>query len=120
MNESTANGAGFSIEPCGSGVVAVTASGEIDLAVAPQLRAALDAALADLPGALLIDLSAVEFVDSAVLGELARAAEHADTLGTRLAVIADHHAVTRPITLVGLDRRIPLRSTRAEALADFA
>ena len=94
----------------------VSVAGEIDLATAPVLQDALDGVLTVYPTALIIDLSEVEFLGSAGLQILA--ATH-DKLkdSTRLAVVADGPATSRPIQLTGLNEIFTLFSTLDEALA---
>ena len=73
----------FRIEHHGSDVIGVAAADvEIDLVLAPGLRAALATALDACPQVLVIDLTAVAVVDSACLGELSRAAHTAARTGT--------------------------------------
>ncbi|MBD0291130.1 MAG: STAS domain-containing protein, partial [Thermoleophilia bacterium] len=62
----------------------VSAWGEVDLYVAPELRAALLGALAEEPEVLVVDLMPVTFIDSTALGALVAAARRAGP--TRIAV----------------------------------
>ena len=57
------------------GVSVVSVSGEIDLVTAPALEQAIGAVVADGPTALVIDLSAVEFLGSVGLKILAAIAQ---------------------------------------------
>ena len=56
-----------------NGQAVVRVQGEVDLYTAPQLWAALDAAIAGAPHELVIDLSDVTFLDSSGLSVLVRA-----------------------------------------------
>ena len=56
-----------------NGRAVVRVRGEIDLYTAPQLWETLDAAIADTPHELVIDLSDVTFLDSSGLAVLVRA-----------------------------------------------
>jgi anti-sigma B factor antagonist len=49
------------------GTAVVCPTGELDLAAAPALRAAVEHALRSANGAVVVDLSAVSFVDSTAL-----------------------------------------------------
>jgi anti-anti-sigma factor len=70
------------------GVSVVRVSGEIDLVTAPALEQAIGAVVADSPSALVIDLSAVEFLGSVGLKILAATYEKLATL-TQFGVVAD-------------------------------
>ncbi|CAM2834214.1 anti-sigma factor antagonist [Skermania piniformis] len=92
----------------------VAAVGSVDLATAPVLQSAVDAALAAGPTQLIIDLTAVDFLASAGMAILVDAHRR---LG-RLIVVADGPATGRPIVLTGLDQVFVLHPTLAEALAE--
>ncbi|OLR94695.1 hypothetical protein BJP25_10270 [Actinokineospora bangkokensis] len=82
-------------------MVAVT--GEVDLATAPQLEQELADALAT-PGAtgVRVDLSGVEFMDSAGLRVLVAALKSAEDAGLTLTLAAPHERVRRIIEITGL------------------
>lgn len=99
--------------------VVLTVSGEVDMLSAPQLAEAIRAALAAGPPALVIDLSKVDFLASAGMTVLVTAqAEVAPP--TRLAVVANGSATSRPIKLMGLDNVLALYSTLDSALSRIA
>ncbi|MEB4207513.1 STAS domain-containing protein [Mycobacterium sp. 94-17] len=98
------------------GVAVVSVSGEIDLVTAPALEQAIGAVIADTPTALIIDLSAVEFLGSVGLKILAATYERLDKQ-TGFGVVARGPATRRPIHLTGLDRTFPLYQTLEEALS---
>jgi anti-sigma B factor antagonist len=56
-----------------SGAPMVVAEGELDIATAPVLEGALDAAIRDTGGVLLVELAGVTFMDSSALNVLLRA-----------------------------------------------
>ncbi|WP_018684582.1 STAS domain-containing protein [Actinokineospora enzanensis] len=87
----------------GTDPVVVSVTGEVDLATAPQLEQALDAALAE-PGAtgVRVDLSAVEFMDSAGLRVLVAALRKAEESDRTLVLDAPHERVRRIIEITGL------------------
>lgn len=99
------------------GDVAVLAvSGEIDLATIPAFEAAIADALTHRPKALIVDLSAVDFLASAGLQALV--ATHEKISGSaKFAVVADGPATSRPIQLTGLDQILSLSSSVSEAKA---
>ncbi|GAS93633.1 anti-anti-sigma factor Rsfb [Mycolicibacterium canariasense] len=79
-------------------VLAVT--GTVDMITSPQLEAALTAAIAETPQAIIVDLSAVDFLASTGMGVLV-AAHDALPAGIRFAVVADGPATSRPLDLIG-------------------
>lgn len=93
----------------------VTVDGELDLATTPRLRDQLDHALKSRPTALIIDLDAVGFCSSGALSTLLEAVTNAHARGIPCAIIATQRAVLRPITLLQLDRVLPLHADRSEA-----
>ncbi|MBV8560638.1 MAG: STAS domain-containing protein [Acidimicrobiia bacterium] len=56
-----------------NGTAVVAVRGEVDLYTAPRLWETIDAAIADTPHELVIDLSRVSFVDSSALSVLVKA-----------------------------------------------
>ena len=93
----------------------VSVSGEIDLVTAPALEQAIGAVVAESPTALVIDLSAVEFLGSVGLKILAATYEKLDR-DTGFGVVARGPATRRPIHLTGLDKTFPLYPTLDDAL----
>jgi anti-sigma B factor antagonist len=99
-------------------VAIVAASGVVDMLTAPQLETALRAALAKKPGHLVVDLTEVEFLASAGMGVLVAAHDEAGTV-TRLCVVAEGPATSRPLKLVGIADIVPLFATLDEAVASL-
>lgn len=97
-------------------VSVIAVSGTVDMLTVPQLEGAIDAVVAKQPSALVVDLSAVDFLASAGMGLLA-ATHNTLSPGTRFAVVADGPATSRPLKLVGIADIIDLHATRDEALA---
>lgn len=93
----------------------VSVSGEIDLVTAPALEQAIGAVVAETPSALVIDLSAVEFLGSVGLKILAATHEKVGE-ATGFGVVARGPATRRPIHLTGLDKTFPLYPTLEDAL----
>lgn len=87
----------------------VALSGELDLAGVTRFDEALSAARAA-GGALTIDLSDLEFIDSSGLGVLVRFNNTASTEGFEYSVIAGPATVHRAFVLSGLDRMLPFAS----------
>jgi len=85
-----------SLESDGETFVAVT--GEIDLATAPELRAAL----MTVAGHLTVDLAGVSFMDSSGLGALVAAQKHTVGGGHRFSVRNETDLVERTMKLTGV------------------
>ncbi|MGV0815438.1 STAS domain-containing protein [Mycolicibacterium boenickei] len=97
-------------------VSVVTVAGTVDMLTAPQLEEAISSAAQSSPSAIVVDLSAVEFLASAGMGVLVAAHEKlGDT--ARFAVVADGPATSRPLKLVGIAEVVDLFATLDEALA---
>ena len=88
------------------GATVLALSGELDLAGAPELDAAL-AAARDAGGGLTLDLSDLEFIDSSGLGVLVRFHNLAAAAGYDYSVIAGPPQVHRAFVLSGLDQALP-------------
>ena len=105
------------------GAVLLVVSGEVDLHTAPALRAALDQAVVDAgrgPGAVVVDLSGVGFIDSTGLGELVAAHKALAAAGGRLSLVVDHERVRRLLRITGLEDAMAVHGDRASALAAAA
>jgi anti-anti-sigma factor len=76
----------------------LTVRGELDLATAAKLGAAVDAELAAGPQALVIDLTPTVFLDSSGARQLVHAARRAESAGVQLHVICPR--ANRPVRLV--------------------
>jgi anti-sigma B factor antagonist len=85
--------------------------GEVDMATAPELRAALGSAFEHGTSMLTVDLEGVEYLDSSGIRELVRAHFNATNLGTHLAFTGANPTVTRALEVAGL-APIMLRSRR--------
>jgi anti-sigma B factor antagonist len=72
--------------------------------------------LADTSRSVIVDLDQVSFIDAAGLGALVGAAHRADIHGASLQVVCDRPQTWELFCLAGLDRRLRVARTRAEAL----
>lgn len=97
------------------GIVVLSIGGEIDLVTAPALEEAIGTVVVDNPSALIIDLSAVEFLGSVGLKILAATYEKLGD-SAEFGVVARGPATRRPIHLTGLDKTFPLYPTLDDAL----
>jgi anti-anti-sigma factor len=90
----------FSVEVTGGSPAIVQASGELDVASAPQLRASL---VALDQGAVILDMAAVTFMDSSGISVLLGAHQRAVDLGHQLTVRSPSPQVTKVLAITGVD-----------------
>jgi anti-sigma B factor antagonist len=95
----------------------VTVVGDLDVHTAPTLQQHLGPLTAVQGASLVIDLSAVSFIDSTGLGILVGALKHVREVGGRLDVVVTSPRVIKVFTLTGLDAVIALHPDLAGALA---
>src|SRR5215217_9741021 len=98
------------------GVVVVEVDGELDLGAAPALDRHLAAARDERPRAVVVDMTAVRFVDSSALRALLRGRQALadDGVALVLAGVAPH--VRRLFELTSTDGLLPTVPTVADAL----
>jgi anti-anti-sigma factor len=84
--------------------------GELDMATAPRMARALNAALDRRPTAVTIDLSRLAFVDSTGIRVLITAARRARNEGCSLILRAPNRSVNKVLLLTGLDQLIVIES----------
>lgn len=105
------------------GVRVITVRGELDLSTAPDLEPALEAAVGAGDVAMLIDLSACEFIDSTGIALLVRAWQHLDgdpaADNGRFALCGLNDQVRRLLELSGLSSSLSIHPGRDEALASL-
>lgn len=92
---------------------------EIDLTVADELREALLSVLNQGVLALIADMTATTFCDSAGITALIRAARRAAANGAVMRVAGVAPSVLRVFTLVGIDRMIDIYPSVDAALASL-
>ncbi len=97
------------------GAAVVSIGGEIDSSTAPAFEEAIAQALEVNPAVLAIELSEVTFMASVGLRILAATNEKLGE-STRVAVVANSLAASRPIQLTGLDHIVALYPTLDAAL----
>jgi anti-sigma B factor antagonist len=99
-----------------NGSVVVSLAGELDLYNANEVREALLECAAEEPERLVVDLSAVKFIDSTALGVLVEARSRlANRRGFMLA--APGRETKRALEISGLDRHFSVHDTLDAALA---
>jgi anti-sigma B factor antagonist len=102
----------------GVGVVVLT--GEVDIYTAPRFKEAMLELLDAGVGKLVVDLSAVTFIDSTALGVLIGGLRRVHDAGGVMALVVATPAVQRVLTITGLDRVFDVRDTRDAALVALA
>ena len=99
--------ANLSLETSVAGGAAVVAlSGELDLAGAAVLERELERLEDDSPGAIVLDLRGVEFMDSSGLRVIAVASQRAQELGRRLALVPGPEQVMRVFEITRMRERL--------------
>ena len=93
----------------------LAAEGEVDIASADELRAALAAAVHSGAVEIWLDLTDVEFMDSTGITAVVDARSQLD--GRRFAVICPPGPVRRVFEIAGIDRAIPIHASRSDAHA---
>jgi anti-sigma B factor antagonist len=83
--------------------------GDLDIAACQALTAVIDRAIGFLPDRVVIDLSAVTFMDSAGVHCLVRAQGHAKARHVDLVVIPGSGPAQRALSLRHVDQPLPLR-----------
>jgi anti-sigma B factor antagonist len=105
----------FAVDDLGLEAVAgVAVRGEIELASAPELTAALDAAIRNTAGPFAVDLSTVGFLDSTGISCLVRARALLGADDRTLALICPPGSTRRVLELTGLDELVALYASREE------
>ena len=99
-------------------VTVVTATGLLNMAAAPELRQAIHDALDPAPRRILVDLAAVEFIDSSGLGALIAGLRAARDAGGDLRIAAPGPQVAMVLQLSNLDRVLISTPTAEAAYRD--
>jgi anti-anti-sigma factor len=90
--------------------------GELDIATVPKLRERLFGVLSPGVRLLIIDLSGVSFCDVAGLAVLIGTQRRATVRGIAVRVAAPHPQVAKLLRVTGLDHRLTICATLADAL----
>jgi anti-sigma B factor antagonist len=96
--------------------------GEVDMSHEEELRGELRTAVAADARGIVVDLTECEFIDSSGVRALllSREAQNSDEGTERLAVAASSEQILRILTVMGIDRVIPVRPTVEEAASEIA
>lgn len=92
---------GLATEP-GERATVITATGELDMLTAPQLRKAVLEQLDQHPPRLVLDLRGLAFLGSSGLAVFVESLEAARDRGTTLTLVGDSREVLRPLEATGL------------------
>ncbi len=98
---------------------AIRVSGELDIATAPLLQAAIDEAqAADVP--VIVDLTATSFCDSTGMSAVLKAHKHQQDRHRAFVLVCPAHnrEVTRVLQLLGFDAVLTVRDTLGAAVAE--
>lgn len=95
----------------------VALRGEVDIYTAPRLKERLLELLDGGATGVVVDLSAVTFIDSTALGVLIGGVRRLHDVGGSMALVVTTRPVERVLTITGLDRVFAIHDTREAALA---
>jgi anti-sigma B factor antagonist len=111
----------FELEETRSGGVdVVSVSGEIHLSTAPSFHERLDAIIEAGDGTLVLDLSAVEFIDSTGLSVLLNALRLVTQRHGHMALVCTNPTVLRLFEITSLDATFEIFADRGAAIASVA
>ena len=95
----------------------VELAGEADVTGSDTLHALLEAEISKQPGLLIIEMSALRYMDSAALQAILRAHLALGKCGGRLALVSPHDTVARVLRMTEVDRILPVYPSIADAAA---
>jgi anti-sigma B factor antagonist len=89
----------------------VSVSGEVDVATAPRLREEIVRAVSQGATQILVDLEAVDFLDSMGLGVLVGALKRVKSHGGEMAIVCTNERLLRIFEITGLQQVFDVRDT---------
>jgi anti-sigma B factor antagonist len=98
----------------------IRVGGYVDFAVSPQLKSCLVRRIEAGDRMIVVELPDAGFIDSTAIGVLVGALKRLREVGGSLAVVCDNDNVRSIFEIVGLEKVVPLYSSRDDALAAFA
>jgi anti-sigma B factor antagonist len=100
----------------GEGPLVATVAGDVDIATASSMGATVIAAMEDAPGAgVVLDFANVGFMDSTGLRAVLDISRRLETGPGSLVLLSPNRPVRKLLSLAGLDDRMPIAETLAEA-----
>ena len=102
-----------------AGFVVATLRGELDIVDADNVAAELTALTAH-RGCLIVDMSALSFVDCGALGALVRVERQAKLSGVAVVLAAPQDSVTRTLALTGIGEAFRIYRSVQDAVAGNA
>jgi anti-sigma B factor antagonist len=99
------------------GWTVVTVHGEIDVATSPMLRERLIDLVNGGAKRLVLDLEAVDFLDSTGLGTIVSLLKRVRTHGGDLRLVCTDARIRRLFEITGLDRAVPLQASLDDAIS---
>jgi anti-sigma B factor antagonist len=110
----------IAMEPRQGGMAVARVTGRLDFASAPDAKGQFAGAIAAGQRKLIVDLSKVEFVDSAGLGSLIGAMRAARQASGDLRIANPNDQVTMLLSLTSLDQVLRVHPTVEEAIVGFS
>jgi len=99
-----------------AGALVVDVAGEIDGYTLPKLRERLVGLVNDGAKSIVVNLEAVEFIDSTGLGVLVGALKRMQTRGGTLGLVCHQEGLLRVFTITGLEKVFSIYPTVEEAV----
>jgi anti-sigma B factor antagonist len=106
----------ISSERASGDLVVLRIAGELDISHEDEVRGKLREAVADAERGIVIDLTDCEFIDSSGVRALLLGHE---AQPHRLAVASDSDQIRRILSLMGVDKAIPVQPTVQAAIAEL-
>lgn len=97
----------------------IRARGYVDVSTSPRLREKLHEVAAEAPRLVIVDLGAIEFLDSSALGVILNGWKVLDAEGSTLAVVSPQERITKLFEITALNLSIGLYKSLEEALAEL-
>jgi anti-sigma B factor antagonist len=100
-----------------AGWTVVTVHGEIDVATSPTMRERLIDLVNGGATRLVLDLEAVDFLDSTGLGTIVSLLKRVRTHGGDLRLVCTEARIRRLFEITGLDKAVPLHASLDDAIS---
>jgi anti-anti-sigma factor len=107
-------------EPVGDDLYSIQIEGDFDAALQDKGIAVTEAALAEKPRAILVDVKRCTFLDSTAIAVILGARQRALAAGIGFALVGHNPTVDRTIELTGLGKDLRILRDRDEAISQLA